>query len=320
MEQQPLDINAAAPRVLEHFIGQPEAQARIKVALEASWADGTRFPHTLMIGPPGVGKTLAAQIIAQEMGCRLREQLGQNFYTTGALAGFLLELGDKEVGLVDEADEMYPPTMTSLYRALEERLIWMDSQPGQSKSQALRLNDFTLLAASNHEYSLVQPLRDRFQLILRFDYYSADDLTTILRQRAYQLGWTVEDEVFALIAARGRGTPRVALRLLQSCRRTTRAEGADIIGGEHFVKTCALEGLDRVGLDAVEQRYLAILAETNRPVRLSVVASRLGLPSRTLSHVVEQFLLREGLITRMEHGRAITPRGIEHLRGVNRTK
>lgn len=319
MEQLPTDINAAAPQILDHFVGQDEAKARIKVALEAAWADGLKFPNTLMIGPPGLGKTLAAQIIAQEMGCKLREQLGQNFYTAGALAGFLLELGDKEVALIDEADEMYPPTMTSLYRAIEERLIWTDSHPGQ-KSQALRLNDFTLLAASNHEYSLVQPLRDRFQLILRFDYYSVDDLATILRQRAYQLGWAVEEEIFELIAARGRGTPRVALRLMQSCRRTARSEGATTIGVDHFARTCVLEGLDRVGLDAIERRYLAILAETNRPVRLSVIASRLGLPPRTLSHVVEQFLLREGLITRVEQGRAITPRGIEHLRGSNRTE
>jgi len=173
------------------------------------------------------------------------------------------------------------------------------------------------LLASNHEHSLVQPLRDRMKLILRFEHYSDAELHQLVQQRARALHWDVDEDVFRLIAARGRGTPRLALRLLESCRRTCRSESETAISTQHFLRTCELEGIDSLGLDRQEIQLLRILEDAAGAVRLNVLASRLGLPPRTVSEVVERHLVQLGLIDKAPEGRRITGKGISHLRGTD---
>jgi Holliday junction DNA helicase RuvB len=149
---------------------------------------------------------------------------------------------------------------------------------------------------------------------LRFNYYSADEMVKLIDQRARLLHWEVAPEVLPLLAGRGRGVPRVGLRLLEACRRTARAEGATTITPQHFERTMRLEGIDHLGLDELERRYLTYLAEAGSAVRVGVLAARLGLPMPTVSDVIEDYLIREGLVLRTECGRELTPRGLQHIR------
>jgi Holliday junction DNA helicase RuvB len=166
---------------------------------------------------------------------------------------------------------------------------------------SIPLADFTVLLSTTDEYNLLQPLRDRMRLTLRFQYYSDEDLATLVTHRATALAWDLDEYVPGLIATRSRGTPRLALRLLQSCRRVCRANGDDIITLEHLFRACDLEQLDHLGLGPTEQYYLKIVADGNS--RLNVIASILGLPSRTVAEVTEPFLIRTGLLTKDDQGR-----------------
>jgi holliday junction DNA helicase RuvB len=160
------------------------------------------------------------------------------------------------------------------------------------------------------EYALLQPLRDRIKLLLRFEFYTPEELTDILRHRSRALSWRIEEPVFSRIAQQARGTPRLALRLLQSCRRVCRSEGQETITVEHLLRACQLEQID--GLGPTERQYRCILGEGDS--RLNVIASRMGLPSRTVSEVTEPFLIRAGLIVRDDQGRRqLTAAGREHL-------
>jgi Holliday junction DNA helicase RuvB len=307
------------PPTLNHVIGQRLVVEQAKVALDAAFQEGTPFPHSLMTGPPGLGKTMLAQVIAAEMATPWQEVLGQSLALLSELHSFLLAATDKSVVFIDEVDELPPLLQTTLYKAVEERRIFLEPpQPGRFP-QAVPLSNFTLLMASNHEHSIVQPLRDRMKLTLRFDYYSTEELAEVVQQRSRKLGWQIEDEVLSLVAQRGRGTPRIALRILESCRRVCRSIGETTITKAHFEKTCELEGIDPLGLDRHELQLLSILRVARRPVRLNVLASRLGLPGRTIQ-VFEEYLLRQGLLERTPEGRQITQGGVEHLERMTETK
>lgn len=301
------------PQTIDHFIGQQDVVRRIRVALEAAWNDGTRLPHMLMVGPPGVGKTTVAQIIAKEMGVTLHEMIGQAVACSDALNGLLMDAKDKDVVFLDEAHELHPRGQTALYRAMEDRVLFLSSF--SEKTLPVPVDDFTLIAATTDAYSLLEPLRQRFQLILPFQFYDVESLTKITAQRAKQMGLTLNPDVAQGIAKRSKGTPRIAVRLLQSCHRYARSKGDHEITVQHFHETVALEGLDELGLDRDEQRYLRLLAENpGEPVRLYTIEAALGIHHWTLQQVIEPYLVRARLIERDESGRRLTPQGMEHLK------
>ena len=305
----PPEINDAAPSSLAHLVGQKAVIAQVTTAMDAAFQDAARFDHALLVGPPGLGKSQLAAVIAQEMAGGFHEVLGQAITNIGDLNALLLGANDRDIIHIDECHELQRPYQTALYLALDKGTIFAKSRRAP---QGIPIANFTLLLSTTDEYALLAPLRDRMKLTLRFEYYSDDELTQLLRYRCKALGWEVDGAVLPLIAQRSRGIPRWSLRWLQSCRRVCRSLGEQVITQAHWERACVLEEIDDLGLGPLERKYLAIVAKG--PSRLNVVASILGLPTRTVSHVTEQFLIRAGLIEKNKAGlRELTARGREHL-------
>jgi len=310
-EQRPTDINEARPSSVTHLIGQPGVKESIIVALDSAQQDNRKFDHALLVGFAGGGKTTSAQIIAAEMGTDFIEVLGQSLKGVADLNALLLQATDRAVIFIDEAHELDKSLQTALYLAIDQRRVLLQGSRKGSLPVAIPLNDFTLLLASTDEYQLLQPLRDRMRLTLRFQFYDATDLEKIARMRAASLGWEVEPNVFQMASVRSRGTPRLVLRLLQAARRVARAGASDVVTVAHLERACSLEGIDHLGLGPTEQQYVKVLLEG--PTRLNMLASRLGLPTRTVAEVTEPFLIRSGLIVKDDQGkRQLSAEGREH--------
>jgi len=304
------DINDIQPTSLTHLIGNKSVIEQVTVALDAAFQDNTRFPHAAMLSAPGLGKSTLANVISHEMAVPFHEVLGQNLRTTADLNNLLLRAEEKSIVYLDEIHEAPHAIQTALYMAMDKRQIMVR---GGSAITALPLNDFTLLLSTTEEHDLLQPLRDRMRLTLRFDYLDEADLLSVAHLRANALGWEVEADVLSQIADRARGTPRIALRLLQSAHRVARAEGADEIRVAHLRRACELEQIDSLGLGFIEQRYLRLLVDG--PRRVNVLASALGVPTKTLTSVTEPFLIRANLVDKDDASRRLlTPYGREHLR------
>jgi Holliday junction DNA helicase RuvB len=306
------EVNDVSPSALVHLLGQSSVVNQVRVALDAAHQDGTPFPSALLVGPPGCGKTQTAQVVAAEIAGAFYSVLGQGITSPADLNGLLLGAKDRDVVLIDEAHELDRQFQTALYLALDQRRVLLAGGRAGGSPQCIPLADFTLLLATTDEFKLLQPLRDRMRLLLRFAFYSVDDLTTLLRQRSQALRWRVADDVFSSIAERSRGTPRLALRLLQACRRVCRSEGESTITPAHLERACQLKGIDGLGLGPTEQEYLAVLS--GGASRLNMIASRLGLPTRTIGEVTEPILIRLGLMVKDDQGRRqLTAEGREHL-------
>lgn len=304
------DINSAKPLALRHLLGQRSVVSQVAVALEAAWADNEPYPHSLCVGPAGCGKTATAQVIASEMGGDFHEVLGQTLETPGDLNALLLGAKDMDVVLVDEAALIPNEQQHSLLIAIDQRRLVLSGGKTGRSPHSIPLAKFTLLFCSTDEHKIISPLIERL-LVLRYQFYDEAELAEITRQRCLALGWLVDDDVLPAIAQRGRGVPRLALRLAQAARRVARAQGENRITPDHLERACQLEQIDCLGLGPTEQEYLRIVAEG--ATRLNVIASRIGLPARTLVGW-EGFLIRLGLLDKDETGkRFLTCKGREHL-------
>lgn len=308
------EITNAAPPTLDHVIGQKRAVAQLRVALDAYFNDRTRhgdkvaLPHLLFVGPPGVGKSLLSGIIAREIGSNLHEELAQNLYTPGHVHGIMMMLERGDVLFVDELHDLDPIASNTLLRCLEERRLFL----GGNRA-AVTLPPFTFVGATTDQWALSKPFRDRFRIVLHLEHYSDDEIAVLIEQRSKRLGWAIDKQAVLDIAPRGRGTPRIAIRLLEASRRVARAEDAEIITVEHVARMCEVEGVDPAGLDRLERRYMELLREAKSPVRLNVLATQLALPKRTIEAVIESELIRLGLVTKSDEGRMLTAAGAAHL-------
>lgn len=307
------DINDVKPTSINYIIGQRSVVDQVKVALDAAQQDGRSFDHALMVGGPGLGKTQVCQVIGQELQTDYREYLGQCITSVGDLAAILLSATDRAVVAIDEGHELPKSVQTALYLALDRRKVILPGGKRGGAPISIPIADFSLLLATTDEYQLLAPLRDRMRMVLRFEFYTTDELVQILRHRVRALHWDCDEAVLPQIAQRSRGVPRLALRLVQAAHRCARSLGESVITQRHLEHACVLENTDSLGLGPTEQAYLRILADGDS--RLNVIASRLGLPARTISQVTESFLIRADLVGKDDQGRRqLTAAGREHLR------
>ncbi len=307
------EVNDVKPTSVAHIVGQRSVMQQVSVALDAAQMDGRPFEHSLLVGPAGLGKTSVAQVVAAEMAGDYFEVLGQSIKHPSDLHAVLLAATDRSIVFIDEAHELRAEYQTALYLALDKkRVILSGGNKSGTTPQSILLADFSLLLATTDEHCLLAPLRDRMRLVLRFQHYAEDELVTVLKQRSQALRWVVDDDVLPRIAQRAKGVPRLALRMLQSCWRVARSEGEHRIIPDHLTRACDLEQIDSLGLGPIEQRYLAALADGNS--RLNVLATILGLPTHTVSLVIEPFMIRTGLILKDDQGRRqLTAKGRDHL-------
>lgn len=307
------DLADAEPDSIFQMIGQDQVKNQVITAVDAAQNNDGRFESpVLMVGPGGCGKSQTAKCIANMVGTECRIVLAQTLRTTGDVASCFLEQQAGSVLFLDEASGLSDAVQLAMYLAIDSKKVYV---PGRNRSPvALDLEPFILLLATTHEFTLNDSLRQRCRMILRFQHYTEDELRLIAKQRAHALGWDVADEVFVEAAKRGRGTPRLVLRLLNASQRTARSEGSTVVSMDHFRKTCLLEAVDCRGLDVNEQRYLTLLLDG--PLRVNVIASKMGLPRKTLQDVIEgDFLLRSGLIEKDDVSRRVlTPDGLSHAR------
>ncbi|MBI1944339.1 MAG: Holliday junction branch migration DNA helicase RuvB [Deltaproteobacteria bacterium] len=304
------------PKTFDDYVGQEELVANLRVFARAARQRGEPLDHVLLCGPPGLGKTTLAHILAAEMGAALHATSGPAVEKKGDLAGLVTHLGAGDVLFIDEIHRLTPAVEENLYPAMEDfRFDVMIGEGAHARSIALDLKPFTLVGATTRTGLLTSPLRDRFGFTARLDFYAHKDLVRILERSAALLEVKLDAEGAREIAARCRGTPRVANRLLRRVRDFAEVLHQGEITRE--VANSALErlGVDALGLDEMDKRLLLQLIDKfdGRPVGLDTLAAALGEEAGTIEDVYEPYLLQEGLLMRTPRGRVATQRAYEHL-------
>jgi Holliday junction DNA helicase RuvB len=304
------------PRRLAEFVGQAELKAHLEIVLEAARRRGQAPDHLLFSGPPGLGKTTLASIIANEVDAHLQTTSGPALERAGDLAAILTQLEQGDVLFVDEIHRLPRAVEEVLYPAMEDfQLDIVLGKGPAARSIRLDLPRFTLVGATTRTGSITGPLRDRFGLVARLDYYTAADLEAIVERSASIVGVSIDAAGCAEIARRARGTPRIANRLLRRVRDFAEVRGDGTVDRHTAEEGLALFGVDDRGLDKVDRAILVALCERflGGPVGLSTLAISVGEQTETVEDVYEPFLIQQGLIMRTPRGRVALPTAWEHL-------
>lgn len=308
--------SALRPASLEEFIGQAKVKQQLDLLLKAAALQKRSPDHILLAGPPGLGKTTLAMIVANEIGSGLRMTSGPTIQHAGDLAAVLSSLSAGEVLFIDEIHRMARPAEELLYMAMEDfRVDVMVGKGAGASSISLELEPFTLVGATTRSGMLPNPLRDRFGYTANLEFYESDELRSVLTRAAEKLGLSTSTSAVELIASRSRGTPRIANRLLRRVRDFALVDGAASIGDELAKAALEVYEVDSLGLDRLDKQVLLALIQKfeGRPVGLSTLAVALGEEPDTIESVVEPYLLREGLIERTPKGRQATALAHRHL-------
>jgi holliday junction DNA helicase RuvB len=304
------------PQTLAEFVGQQASRENLAVFIAAARTRGEALDHVLLHGPPGLGKTTLAQIVARELGVGFRATSGPVIQRAGDLAAILTNLQPRDVLFIDEIHRLQPAIEEVLYPAMEDfQLDLIIGEGPAARSVRIDLSAFTLIGATTRAGLLATPLRDRFGIPLRLVFYTPEELELILRRGAARLGMKLTTDGAAEIARRSRGTPRVAGRLLRRVRDFAAVEGARQV--DRAAADISLNRLevDRLGLDAMDRRYLRRIAEHHAggPVGVETLAAALAEARDTLEDVIEPFLIQEGLVLRTSRGRMLGEPGWRHL-------
>ncbi len=318
--RQPEDIDAALrPKSLDEFVGQKAARDNLRVFIQAAKARGDALDHVLFFGPPGLGKTTLAQIIARELGVGFRATSGPVIAKSGDLAALLTNLEDGDVLFIDEIHRLAPAVEEILYPAMEDRALDLMIGEGPSaRSVRIDLPRFTLVGATTRQGLLTTPLRDRFGIPVRLNFYSVEELERVVTRAATLLDLHIAPDGAAEVAKRSRGTPRIAGRLLRRVR-----DFANVAGDASVTRAVADAALtrlevDALGLDAMDRRYLMMIADIYKggPVGVETLAAGLSEPRDTIEEVIEPYLIQLGLVARTARGRCLNALGWKHL-GLN---
>ena len=311
------DADAALrPKTLAEFVGQAAAKDNLRVFIESARMRREAMDHVLFYGPPGLGKTTLAQIVARELGVGFRATSGPVIAKSGDLAALLTNLEQGDVLFIDEIHRLNPVVEEVLYPAMEDRALDLIIGEGPSaRSVRIDLPAFTLIGATTRQGLLTTPLRDRFGIPVRLQFYTVPELERVVTRGANLLGMGIAADGAREIARRARGTPRVAGRLMRRVRDFAQVAGQDIV--TRAIADDALNRLevDALGLDAQDRRYLHMIADIYKggPVGVETLAAGLSEPRDTVEEVIEPFLIQLGLIARTARGRCLNDRGWNHL-------
>jgi Holliday junction DNA helicase RuvB len=304
------------PPSLDEFVGQRDLVGHLRIVLGAARSRGQHADHLLFAGPPGLGKTSLAAIVASEMGASLRTTSGPVLARPGDLVALMTDLQPSDVLFIDEIHRLPRAVEEVLYPAMEDRrLDVMIGRGPSARSIRLDLPAFTLIGATTRTGLVAAPLRDRFGFIGQLDLYDHDELTHIVARSASLLALPLSTDAAAVIATRSRGTPRIANRLLRRVRDVASVKGYATVDGAVATEALELFGVDRYGLDKVDRRILTLLAEqfAATPVGLTTLAHAVGEEPATIEDAYEPFLLREGFLIRTPRGRIATAKAYDHL-------
>ncbi len=314
-QEEELEITLR-PSVLTEFVGQKKLVEKLKIYIEAAQKRGEPLDHVLLFGPPGLGKTTLAHIIAHELNTGIKVTSGPVLERAGDLAGLLTNLNFSDVLFIDEVHRINRVVEEYLYSAMEDfRIDIMIDKGPSARSIQLDLEGFTLVGATTRAGLLTSPIRARFGIVLRLDYYSMTELSKIVKRSAGILNIEITPDGAAEIAGRSRGTPRIANRLLRRCRDFAQVRADGVITLETAKRALQMLDVDEVGLDEMDIRILNTLVKTfeGGPVGLQNLAVAIGEEAETIEEVYEPFLIQEGFLKRTSRGRLALIRAYEHL-------
>ncbi|HME29718.1 MAG TPA: Holliday junction branch migration DNA helicase RuvB [Pseudolabrys sp.] len=311
------DVDASLrPQLLNEFIGQEQARANLKVFIEAARSRKEALDHVLFVGPPGLGKTTLAQILARELGVNFRATSGPVIVKAGDLAALLTNLEPRDVLFIDEIHRLNPAVEEILYPAMEDfQLDLIIGEGPAARSVKIDLSPFTLVGATTRAGLLTNPLRDRFGIPVRLNFYSEKELEEIVYRGARVLHIGVAPDGANEIARRARGTPRIAGRLLRRVRDFAHVDGARTIDRKAADRALVALEVDAAGLDAMDRRYLSTIASSygGGPVGVDTLAAALSEPRDAVEDIIEPFLIQKGFLQRTPRGRLLTGLAFQHL-------
>jgi holliday junction DNA helicase RuvB len=304
------------PQKLTEFIGQQQARANLKIFIDAAKARNEALDHVLFVGPPGLGKTTLAQIVARELGVNFRATSGPVIAKAGDLAALLTNLEERDVLFIDEIHRLNPAVEEVLYPAMEDfQLDLIIGEGPAARSVKIDLAKFTLVGATTRAGLLTNPLRDRFGIPVRLNFYTEAELELIVSRGARVLGIGMTEEGANEIARRSRGTPRIAGRLLRRVRDFAHAAGEAQVDRKLADRALLQLEVDAAGLDSMDRRYLTTIAESygGGPVGVETLAAALSEPRDAIEEIIEPFLIQKGFLQRTPRGRLITGHAFKHL-------